>query len=1139
MTTPGTGRLIDLDGDRAYAIDGYDAMAPFLITVASDSDHWMFVSSSGALTAGRRDPDGALFPYTTDDRLHDAAAHTGPKTLVRIARPGQPPLLWEPFSTRSDGRFRVSRTLAKSLRGNRLRFEEVNHDLALRFSYEWTTSERFGFVRRACLRNEGDAEVALELLDGLQNLMPAGLDHRFQMAYSTLADAYKDNEALGALGLFRLASLPVDAPEPSESLRATTVWPLGLPAATALLSSGQLSAFRQGQALSPERRICGRRGAYFVHTTLTLAREAEQRWALVADVEQDAAAVVATAERLQSPDIDIAAALDADVAQGTRNLVRIVAAADGLSRTASELRDARHFSNVLFNVMRGGLPEAGFTLEREDVARFIGRANRRVHERHRAFLEALPARFSHDALLAAPAGEGIDDPDLERLVHEYLPFSFSRRHGDPSRPWNLFRIAVKDASGPRRDYQGNWRDLFQNWEALALSFPGYVESMIVKFVDSSTLDGHNPYRVSREGYEWEIHDPTDAWSYIGYWGDHQVIYLQKLLELSQRHHPGRLRALLGRRWFTFANVPYRWKPFGAVLADPRHTVDFDEAAHRAALAAAEALGSDGRALLDATGEPVRATLAEKLVIMALAKLANYIPTAGLWLVTQRPEWNDANNALVGNGASVVTLAYLRRFLAFARHLFGGAEAQSFVFSTEVAEAFARMHAALRAHAPPPASATGARALLEALARPWSDYRRQIYARGFSGATTLVHARDVAAFCEAALQHVDHTLRSNRRDDGLYHAYNLVQVRDDEVVTRRLPEMLEGQVAILSAGLLSASEALVVLDALRASRLYRADQCSYLLYPARVLPSFLDKNRIPAEAVARSSLLTALLAADDRRIVVRDARGDVRFHADFRNSDRLAHALDQLAYGPFAALARAERSALLALYERVFDHQAFTGRSGTFYKYEGLGCIYWHMVSKLLLAVGEVWEAAARKEVEASTLDRLQAHAEQIRDGIGVDKPPALYGAFPFDPYSHTPAFVGVQQPGLTGQVKEDIITRRGELGVVVAAGQVTFRRALFRAQDLLTAPARFDYLDLAGQDQSLALPARTLAFTLCQVPVVVHGAGPPGVTVTWRDQPPQRLPVLALDRHASAALFARSGAITRVDVHLALEGSRP
>ena len=32
--------------------------------------------------------------------------------------------------------------------------------------------------------------------------------------------------------------------------------------------------------------------------------------------------------------------------------------------------------------------------------------------------------------------------------------------------------------------------------------------------------------------------------------------------------------------------------------------------------------------------------------------------------TQRPEWNDANNALVGNGVSMVTFYYLRRFLVY-------------------------------------------------------------------------------------------------------------------------------------------------------------------------------------------------------------------------------------------------------------------------------------------------------------------------------------------------------------------------------------------------------------------------------------------------------------------------------------------
>jgi hypothetical protein len=67
---------------------------------------------------------------------------------------------------------------------------------------------------------------------------------------------------------------------------------------------------------------------------------------------------------------------------------------------------------------------------------------------------------------------------------------------------------------------------------------------------------------------------------------------------------------------------------------------------------------------DADGLPVLATLGEKLAIILLAKAGSLVPGGGLWLHTQRPEWNDANNALVGNGLSVVTLAHLRRLLGF-------------------------------------------------------------------------------------------------------------------------------------------------------------------------------------------------------------------------------------------------------------------------------------------------------------------------------------------------------------------------------------------------------------------------------------------------------------------------------------------
>ena len=123
------GGLVEVGGELFYRIVNYDAMPPFLMSLVSDSDHWMFISSNGALTAGRRDPDHALFPYCTDDRIHDSQDQTGGKTILLVSPRRGKVALWEPFSQRYEGLYRVTRNLSKSVYGNKLIFEEVNHDL--------------------------------------------------------------------------------------------------------------------------------------------------------------------------------------------------------------------------------------------------------------------------------------------------------------------------------------------------------------------------------------------------------------------------------------------------------------------------------------------------------------------------------------------------------------------------------------------------------------------------------------------------------------------------------------------------------------------------------------------------------------------------------------------------------------------------------------------------------------------------------------------------------------------------------------------------------------------------------------------------------------------------------------------------
>ena len=229
---------------------------------------------------------------------------------------------------------------------------------------------------------------------------------------------------------------------------------------------------------------------------------------------------------------------------------------------------------------------------------------------------------------------------------------------------------------------------------------------------------------------------------------------------------------------------------------------------------------------------------------------------------------------------------------------------------------------------------------------------------------------------------------------------------------------------------------------------------------------------------------------------------------------------------------AAREPLHELYESVFNHQAFTGRSGTMFGFEGLGCIYWHMVSKLLLAVQENAFLALEHHADQAAFHRLGELYYRVRAGIGFNKTPEEYGAFPTDPYSHTPRHTGARQPGMTGQVKEEVLTRFGELGVRIHNGTVRFRPDLLRRQEFVADPRIFCFLDVDGRWQDLTVQANALAFTWCQVPVVykLDDDAEPALVITDEDGTERQLTELSLPEAESREIFRRSGRIRRVTV---------
>jgi hypothetical protein len=1114
---------VERDGERFYRIANYHAMPPFFMSVVSGYDHWLFVSSTGGLTCGRRDPENALFPYCTDDKIHDACETTGPKTVLLTSRGGRT-MLWQPFAT-SPFVYDLERNLYKNVPGNKLLFEEVNHDLGLAFTYSWTTGNRFGFIRKSRLLNIGAGEVRVELLDGLRNLLPYGVDRAAQAELSTLVDAYKQAEAVtgACAGILTLSSILTDRAEPSEALKATVVWSTGLEQARVLLSEDQVQAFCVGEEVHAEGFGKGKRGAFFVQSTVTLPSKTDHCWYLLADVEQGPSQ---TADLLQVIRQGVSAsAIEQDVAAGTARLERLAGRADGFQKSADDRVTGRHFSNTLFNIMRGGVFPHGYRFPRADFLDFVGQRNLPLRETVEGALVKLEGPLTLNSALKL--AEDSQDEAFIRLVYEYLPLTFSRRHGDPSRPWNHFSIQLENADGSEYLYhQGNWRDIFQNWEALALSFPGYIESFIAKFVNASTADGHNPYRISRDGIDWEVLEPGVPWSNIGYWGDHQVVYLLRLLELSRNYHPGRLGESLTRDLFVYADVPYRIKPYRELLADPWSTVEYDDDRARAVAGRVADIGADGKLVTLEDGSIYRVNLLEKLLVSALARIGNLVPCGGIWMNTQRPEWNDANNALVGHGLSMVTLCCLRRYLHLLGDLLHESAATSFDVSRELAQFFEGVGAVLKDHIAllvGPVNAAGRKSFMDGMGAVNDRYRARVYT-GLCGQKAPLGKRDLQDFTGLALKFLDHSMTHGRREDGLYHSYNLIQFGAGGFDVEPLDEMLEGQVAVLSSGYLDSEAALALLQALRASRLYRRDQNSYMLYPDRKLPSFLEKNVIPSSLVEEVDWIKRELEGRRTGYVERDINGQVHFNGVFRNAGELRAALER-----DPAVNAEDTGRLCDVYEAVFTHRQFTGRSGSMYKYEGLGCIYWHMVSKLLLATGEVIAAAVDGGTDASLVGRLGACFREIRDGLGVHKPPAEYGAFPVDPYSHTPEFAGVQQPGLTGQVKEDLITRFWQLGVRVAQGEVAFEPVMLGRDEFVQEPACWSY-STGGPKLTEELPAGSLAFTLCGVPVVYRLADSARLQVFGDKGPPTVIPGTRLGPALSQSLFGREQRITKLVV---------
>ncbi len=993
-----TENFVTVDGVPYYKISNAQNLSPFFIQVASSCDIWLFMSSNGGVTAGRKNANNNIFPYETDDKLH-ANTESGSKTIVKVGD-----TFWQPFEQNGVQKFHITHNIYKGYYGDSVMMEEINHTLGLCFSYKYESSEHYGIVKTSKFTNLNKDAIEIEVLDGVGNLLPYGVNEILQSTKSTLVDSYKASElACEKLGIYSLTTQINDTPNPIEVLTANIAYST-LPESAVYLNPMAAKAFYSGtlHTIAPECYGC--KSAYYVYFTRSLKSAepdctAALSYRTILDTGYNHAKLTQLTHFLSEDNFSL---IELDIKAGTEKLKKIVGNADGLQETGDQVACAAHYLNTLYNVMRGGTFEGGYDFSYDDFFQFISIRNKKACENTDLLLALQSCNTIHELKEIA-----VQDPLMYRMALEYMPLSFSRRHGDPSRPWNKFNIALKDDAGNRiSSYEGNWRDIFQNWEALGLSFPCYYENMIAKFVNASTADGFNPYRINTQGIDWEKPEEDNPFGGYGYWGDHQIIYLLRLLKGMMAHFPSQLDDFLTSEVFTYANIPYVIKPYDELLKDSKDTIIFDFEKDNSIENMCVQMGSDGK-LIFKNGDVYLVNLTEKMLVPLLSKMSNLLVGGGIWMNTQRPEWNDANNAIVGIGLSMVTVYHIKAYLEFLKELLSKQEG-AFAISEEVLTWMNAISSSLSVYTKNYQG--NEKTILDQMGHAFSDYRAHIYANEFSEKAN-VDATQLVQYLDTFMDAIDYTISQNKHN--VYSTYNLLT---EDFHSLPMQDMLEGQSAVVGSGFLNADEICSLLIAMEDELFDKTLHC-HTLYPVKKTTRFMDKN-----------ILDAAIPMVEG-ITYKDSNNALRFASSLTTEQLLVQALEQTTLTP------SEKEMIINEYERIFSHKKFTGRSQVMYKFEGIGCVYWHQNAKLALAV---LEGVGRARDKQENAEKIYAAYKNLMSGFIYRKTPEACNAIPIEPYSHTSYNKTSEQPGMTGQVKESVLMRRIELGVRVKDGTLTF-----------------------------------------------------------------------------------------------------
>jgi hypothetical protein len=125
---------------------------------------------------------------------------------------------------------------------------------------------------------------------------------------------------------------------------------------------------------------------------------------------------------------------------------------------------------------------------------------------------------------------------------------------------------------------------------------------------------------------------------------------------------------------------------------------------------------------------------------------------------------------------------------------------------------------------------------------------------------------------------------------------------------------------------------------------------------------------------------------------------------------------------------------------------------------------------------------------------------------------------------------------MTGMVKEEILTRQVELGYTIQDGNLSFDFLLLNRKEIPDTSTPFRFWGVDGQPGTIELPPGSIAYSICQVPIILQSSTEARISVHFSEGSTQRIDGLRLDSINSRHIFQRDGTIHHLVVSVPPEG---